>query len=107
MPESARPLRVPLASLPLGERVRVRMGERPVELVRGPDHVRARSLWCTHMGCEVAWEPAKDRYCCGCHGGEFDEDGEPVAGPPERPLRVLVTHFEGTDVVIDPPGAAS
>lgn len=101
------PLRVPLASLPPGTHVRVVMGERPVDLLRDGDRVVARSLWCTHMGCEVEWRAGADRYVCRCHGGEFDAQGEPVAGPPPRALRVLAVRLEGADAIVEPPGPAS
>ncbi len=100
-------LRVPLASLPMGERVLVHMGPRPVELIRGPESVVARSLWCTHMGCEVRWRPDDRTYRCRCHDGAYDEDGEPIAGPPPRPLRRLPTRLEGGDVVVESRVAAS
>jgi len=81
---------IPLASLPVGERVRVLHGELPVELVRQADGtVTARSLWCTHMGCEVRWHPEANQYVCPCHDGRFSADGRPIAGPPTRPLRRL------------------
>ncbi len=106
-PDADHELRVPLASLPMGERVYQHMGHRPVELIRGPDGVQARSLWCTHMGCEVKWTPAERTYRCRCHDGVYDEDGEPIAGPPPRRLRMLRTHIEGNVVVVESPVAVS
>ncbi len=100
-------LRVELAYLPEGERVRVMMGDRPVEVRRMGGHVTARSLWCTHMGCEVAWNADRERYLCPCHGGEFDAQGVPVGGPPTAPLRVLAVTLEGDVAVVRPPGATS
>ena len=41
---------------------------------------------CTHLGCVVFWA-AEDRLLeCPCHEGVFDLSGEPVSGPPDRPL---------------------
>ena len=100
-------LRVELAYLREGERVRVMMGDRPVEMRRTGDRVSARSLWCTHMGCEVGWSESKQRYLCPCHGGEFDAQGVPVDGPPKAPLHVLeVTVADGV-VTVQPPVVAS
>ena len=39
---------------------------------------------CSHLGCRVIQLP--DGFSCPCHGGRFDLRGEPVAGPPPRPL---------------------
>lgn len=94
---------VPLASLPEGRRVRVLRGEEPVELLREGDEVRALSLWCTHLGCEVAWSASRGRYLCPCHEGEYDAAGHAVAGPPPRDL-VAIALVRGRDRVVLPPG---
>lgn len=104
---SAPAVRLALADLPEGAHVRVLLGDRPVDVVRGPGGVVARSLWCTHMGCDVEWHDDVRRYRCQCHAGEFDEHGDPVAGPPPRPLRTLVARIEGDSVVVALPGPAS
>ena len=91
---------LPLASLPPGEHVRLLHGEEPIELVRGPEGVRARSLWCTHTGCEVRWESARNVYQCVCHEGRFDADGNPILGPPTRPLREVPVRIEGDRLII-------
>lgn len=92
---------IPLASLPVGERVRVLHGELPVELLRQADGtVTARSLWCTHMGCEIHWQPEASQYVCPCHDGRFDADGRPVAGPPTRPLRRLAPILRGDRLIL-------
>jgi len=41
---------------------------------------------CTHLGCRVHWDSAKNGFFCPCHGGIFDKQGNVVAGPPPRPL---------------------
>jgi nitrite reductase/ring-hydroxylating ferredoxin subunit len=102
-PPPAEALRIPLAQLPEGERVRLLMGDRPIEVVRTGSAVRARSLWCTHMGCEVTWNGDRSRYLCPCHDGEFDSEGVPVGGPPKRPLRRLESIVEGEAVLVRMP----
>jgi Rieske Fe-S protein len=45
----------------------------PVEVRRADDGtVAARSLLCTHTGCEVVWMPQRQLYHCPCHEGLFD-----------------------------------
>ncbi len=100
-------LRVPLAQFPEGTRVRLHLGDRPIEVVRRGERVEARSLWCTHMGCEVAWDGARGRYRCPCHDGEFDEQGLPVGGPPKLPLRRVEATVQGDAVLLRMPEAAS
>ncbi len=95
------PLRLDLSELEPGARLRVMHGERPVEVRRTPDGVEARSLFCTHRGCEVRWEPERGVYSCPCHDAFFDAEGRVVSGPPTRPLRNLPVVVTGNEVVID------
>jgi nitrite reductase/ring-hydroxylating ferredoxin subunit len=42
---------------------------------------------CTHLSCPVIPRPAEERFHCPCHEGAFDlRTGQPLAGPPRRPL---------------------
>jgi len=92
--------RVALADLPLGRRVRVLHRGDAVELLRSSDGVRARSLVCTHQGCEVAWRDGVGAYVCRCHEGRYDANGKPILGPPTRPLRTLAVERSGDFVVL-------
>ncbi len=59
----------------------------PAILVRPePELVLGFSQKCTHLGCVVYWAQDDMRFECPCHEGVFDLGGEPVAGPPDRPL---------------------
>jgi len=46
----------------------------------------ALSTVCTHLGCTVFYRPQEHRFDCPCHQGVFDGEGNPVSGPPKRPL---------------------
>jgi nitrite reductase/ring-hydroxylating ferredoxin subunit len=47
----------------------------------------AYSSVCTHLACGVLYRRREDDLYCPCHEGRFDvRTGEPVAGPPTRPL---------------------
>lgn len=59
----------------------------PAILVRpDADTLLGFSQKCTHLGCVVFWAPDEQHFECPCHEGFFDLSGEPIAGPPERPL---------------------
>jgi cytochrome b6-f complex iron-sulfur subunit len=98
LPQGA--VRVPLHLLADGQRVLIAREDEPVELIRSGSVVMARSLYCTHMGCRVAWDATRQRYLCPCHGGEFDDTGRPVAGIPSEPLHLLPVSLEPDAVVI-------
>jgi Rieske Fe-S protein len=49
------------------------------------------SARCTHLGCGVQWDSASKQFRCPCHGGCFDREGRPIAGPPPRPLARLAS----------------
>ena len=39
---------------------------------------------CMHLGCPVA--AALSGFACPCHGGQYNQEGQRIAGPPIRPL---------------------
>lgn len=96
-------VRVPLDQLAEGRRVTVRWRGEPVELSQSAAGPVARSLVCTHFGCPTRWDEARRLYVCPCHAGQFDEQGQPVAGPPNRPLATLPLRVVGREVVLGPP----
>src|SRR5271157_861494 len=93
-------VRIPISDLPVGVRVRVVYAGHPVEVLRTAESVTARSLLCTHMGCEVRWSPATRTYNCPCHGGVYDAGGVVVAGPPSHALRPAPVRIQGDAVVL-------
>lgn len=56
----------------------------------------AYSQKCTHLSCSVYFGDKGD-LICPCHDGKFDaRTGEPIAGPPQRPLaRILLEERDG------------
>lgn len=84
---------------------RVAPGKSPAELepgegdVHGPPHRRVatyrddhnelhtHSAVCTHLGCEVRFNPAERSWDCPCHASRFDaRDGHVLTGPAVRRL---------------------
>lgn len=46
----------------------------------------AYSQKCTHLSCSVYYKEGEE-LLCPCHDGKFDaRTGDPIAGPPQRPL---------------------
>lgn len=44
---------------------------------------------CPHLGCRYAWQDALNKFACPCHGSQFTDLGEHVAGPAQRGLDPL------------------
>jgi Rieske Fe-S protein len=95
-----RRLRVPLASLGPSGRLEVEYAGEPAVLVLTATGVVARSLLCSHFGCRVQWEEARERYRCPCHEGLFDGEGRLLGGAPTRPLRALPVEISGRDILV-------
>jgi Rieske Fe-S protein len=64
----------------------------PCLLLRLEDgSLRAFGQKCTHLSCAVVPELTTGRLNCPCHHGYFDANtGRPLAGPPRRPLPVIL-----------------
>lgn len=57
--------------------------------ISSPEKITVFSSTCTHLACNVIWRKEKQIFECPCHSGHFDSDGQPIAGPPSKPLNVL------------------
>jgi len=44
---------------------------------------------CPHLGCRYSWVQGQTRFICPCHGSEFNNFGEHLAGPAPRGLDPL------------------
>lgn len=52
---------------------------------------------CTHLGCLYNWNDQEDKFICPCHGSEFEENGEYLAGPAPRSLDRFVVQLVDPD----------
>jgi Rieske Fe-S protein len=68
----------------------------PCVLVRMNDsQFVAYSQKCTHLSCPVIPKPELGKLNCPCHEGSFDlASGQPIAGPPRRPLIKVNLRFQ-------------
>lgn len=60
--------------------------KRKAVLIDNGGEIRAFSLACPHLGCNVSWEKDIGKFLCPCHGAIFASDGKVEKGPPPRPL---------------------
>ncbi len=74
---------------------------RKAILINNDGKIEALSKICTHLGCEVEWEPEKKQFFCPCHKGYYDANGKNIAGPPPRPLsKFKVKVKEGGNIFV-------
>lgn len=82
----------------------LRGGERPdtrVFIKRTADgSLTAFSAICTHLGCLVSFNRVRGEFICPCHGGKYDTDGRPTAGPPPSPLARLPVRISGGTIEV-------
>lgn len=68
--------------------------------------LRAFSAKCTHLDCNVQYQPDSKKFYCACHDGYFDSTGKNIAGPPPSPLVAFTMKQEGNLMVVTHPATA-
>ena len=63
-------------------------------------NIKIFSSTCTHLACNVIWREETNFFECPCHSGRFDTDGQPIAGPPTKPLSVLEHKIEDDNLLV-------
>jgi arsenite oxidase small subunit len=77
----------------------VKMGS-PVPGGVGPDQdIVAYSVLCTHMGCQVSYEPQSRTFKCPCHFSMFDAEktGQMVTGQATENLPQILLEYHASD----------
>ena len=90
-----------------GMRKTIQLEGTSVLLIRRGEQITAFDLTCTHAGCPLAYNAKGGRITCACHGGAFDLDGKPVAGPPTVPLTRLECAIDNGDLLVHISGRQS
>jgi menaquinol-cytochrome c reductase iron-sulfur subunit len=84
-----------VVDVPTGEGWDAGPTKRIVYLTKLTDgRFKAFSNICTHMQCDVHWDPQLNLFLCPCHGGLYGIDGSNVGGPPPSPLPQWVSRLE-------------
>ncbi len=88
--------------LPAGSVMMFRFGIKPTLLIHHRDGSWvALNAVCTHLGCTVKYESARERIFCACHGGVYDpKTGANVSGPPPKPLTAYKVEVQDGRIVV-------
>lgn len=79
----------------------IKFGTQPAIVVRTPGgELKAFSAVCTHLNCTVQYRSDLQEIYCACHGGVYNLNGVPVAGPPPRPLEEYTVKEQGGDIIV-------
>merc|ERR1711966_266510 len=57
---------------------------------------------CTHLGCVVPWNKSANKFCCPCHGSQYDKNGKVVRGPAPLSLALAKRGEQDGTVVLSP-----
>jgi cytochrome b6-f complex iron-sulfur subunit len=80
---------------PAGQGRVVPVNDQPVIVINTPQGMRAYSAICTHLGCVVEWDQARQFVLCPCHDGRFNAlNGAIISGPVPAPLPQLSVTVE-------------
>lgn len=63
-------------------------------------NIKIFSSTCTHLACNVIWQEETSQFICPCHSGRFNSDGDPIAGPPTKPLSTLEHKIEEDKLLV-------
>ena len=89
----------PAAELAPGGAKLVKMGARPVLVVRTAEgEVRAFNARCTHLNCTVQFRKESSDIWCACHDARYDLAGKVLGGPPPRPLPSMTVEVRDGDL---------
>ncbi len=79
----------------------IKLGDEHVWVIENEENIfSAVSAVCTHKRCILEWEKEKGRFICPCHKGIFDKEGNPIFGPPSKPLKRFNVVKKGDEIIV-------
>jgi cytochrome b6-f complex iron-sulfur subunit len=97
----AKPITIAQSTLPADAVKELLVMGTPAIIIHTKDKgYIALSRVCTHLGCLVNYDKAKQIFICPCHGGTFDLEGNVIAGPPPLPLPRFKVRVTDSSIVI-------
>ena len=108
LPKAVRVGRSEIETIPPNTAVYFQYGYLPCILLKTEaGELRAFIAKCTHLDCNVQYQPESKKFYCACHDGYFDEKGINIAGPPPSPLLAFSIREENDTTLIFLPASES
>jgi len=98
--QETKPVEFSISELPVGGTKMILYAGLPTMVLRTAESIKAFSLICTHLGCQIEWQGDVMEFYCPCHDGRFDQFGEVIAGPPPVPLEQFPVQIDGEKVIV-------
>jgi cytochrome b6-f complex iron-sulfur subunit len=93
-------IKVPLASLSVDQALFFQRQGVQIVLLYTNRKPKVFNAACTHLGCLVKWDPNEHIFHCPCHGAMFDDKGQVLRGPANKPLAKIKFEIKNNDIVI-------
>jgi Rieske Fe-S protein len=108
LPDAVKVARSEIETIPPNSAVYFQYGYLPCILLKTEaGELRAFSAKCTHLDCNVQYQPESKKFYCACHDGYFDERGMNIAGPPPAPLLAFTIREDNDTMLIFLPSPQS
>jgi len=87
--------------MPVNSAAYFRYGHMPAVLLKtAQGELRIFSAKCTHLDCNIQYQPKSHKFYCACHDGYFNDMGVNIQGPPPRPLPEFDMKVDGEQLVV-------
>lgn len=97
---TVKKIEVPIADLSEDQALFFQRQGVQIVLVYTDQEPKVFDAACTHLGCLVMWDQNEHIFHCPCHGAVFDDNGQALKGPVNKPLKKINFEINNNVIVI-------
>jgi cytochrome b6-f complex iron-sulfur subunit len=97
---TAKKIELPIADLSEDQALFFDRQGMQIVLVYTAQEPKVFDAACTHLGCLVMWDQNEHIFHCPCHGAVFDDNGQVVRGPTNKPLKRIDFEIKNNMIII-------
>lgn len=97
---TVKKIEVPLAGLSVDQALFFQRQGMQIVLLYTDRKPKVFNAACTHLGCLVKWDPNEHLFHCPCHGAIFDDNGQVLRGPANKPLYKIKFEIKKNEIII-------